>query len=238
MPSTPTPTPDAIKTTGRGGSRPRAGRKPLPWRKGAPHVKRTWFQGLNCFHVTLSLLPGLPSLRSPRMVAALSDAFRAAIAAERLAPLVWSLQRTHCHMIFEAASPEELARGMPGLVIRMARRIKRVLERKGTGFAGRFYSTILSPTTNLSRMLRYVLLNHKKHERGVPGAPRIDFASSGFWFDGWLDPPPFQVPPGPPPVAAPRSSFLREHWRMHAPIGLHEYPGPGRFTNQAPLALS
>lgn len=141
-------------------------------------------------------------------------------------------------MIVEASSPEELARGMQGLAIRMARAINRVFDRSGNLFSGRYHATLISSSWTLRNMLRYVLLKAKKHERFGPLGPLIDPASSGPWFDGWADAPQFVRSPGPPPVATPRCPFLRDYWRMHAPIGLYEYPGRGRAIHILPSAIT
>ena len=229
---------ETMESTGTwGGARRGAGRKPLPWRQGPPLVKRPFFSGLKSFHVTLSCKEGSPSLRHPLAVAALLNVFRAVVREGIIAPTAWSLQRTHCHLIVEATSPAQLSRGMQSLAIRMAFAINRVFGRKGGLFSGRYHATFISSSWTARNMLRYVLMNHKKHERFDGRVSSIDPASSGPWFDNWDGSPSCARPPGPPPVAEARCLLFSFARRTYAPIGLHELPGAGRVVDFTRVAL-
>ncbi len=209
-----------------GGSRPRSGRKPsFGANKDVPHVARPRFNQLTTFHVTLRLCAGLPSLRTFEPANTIVNVFARAVAEGRLAPVHWSIQTNHLHLVIEADSHTEHARGMQSLAVRIAKALNRVWRRKGKVFARRYFARAVAGPVQTRNVIRYVLLNRKRH-----GSRReaVDPFSSGRWFDGWeTPPPPPPAPPCPRPVAEPwpDSGLQLDCWRLFGlPISVRERP--------------
>jgi len=132
----------------------------------------------------------------------------------------FSAQSNHFHLIVEADDSNRLARGMQGLAVRLARRINRVLGRRGRVFRERYHMRALTSPRSVRNALVYVLQNFKRHR--IQLTPP-DLCSSGPWFGGWRDalaPP----PRAPPPVEPARTWLLAMGWRRHGLIGLAEAP--------------
>ena len=163
------------RPTGRGGWRPGAGRP--RGRKHVAHARRDELVGFKArlpLHVTWRLRDEVGSVRRYR-TAALA---RRAIAAAHKAGfrvLEFSLQGNHLHCLVEAASAVDLARGMQGLAIRLARGWNRVLGRSGTVFAERYHARVLRSPREVRNVLSYILLNARKHaaERGERLSARL-----------------------------------------------------------------
>jgi putative transposase len=101
--------------------------------------------------------------------------------------------------------------------------------------AERYHLRVLRTPREVRNVLRYVLLNPRRHAGRVAGSG-LDPASWVRWFDGWapgMSGP--SVPPGPSPVARARTWPLRIGWRRHGPISPDDVPGPeGRSTLDGP----
>jgi hypothetical protein len=123
---------------------------------------------------------------------------------------------------------------MQGLAIRVARRINKVLARKGPVFTDRFFERILRTPKQLRSCILYVLNNARRHaaQRGmVCEAGWIDPFSSGRYFDGWKTGAVQRVRPPPdehPTVSLPHTWLLTVGWRRHRLIGIDEVPGHKR----------
>jgi len=178
-------------------------------------------------HVTLRVVAGLPSLREKRAFRVV----RRALGDPRAggARVVhYSVQSNHVHLIVEAPDKRSLARGMQALAIRLAKRLNRSFERRGSVFADRFHARSLRTPLEVRRALAYVLNNYRKHaDRRGPHLPLsfVDACSSALWFDGW-DPAWLHAPPDPRAQRDPcpwlasgvvpaRSFLLRRGWRRH-----------------------
>lgn len=139
----------------------------------------------------------------------------------------------------EEASPEALLRsGMIGLATSLARRLNRMLGRRGKVWDGRHHRRDLESPTAVRRALLYVLQNHVHHGLARPGA--LDRFSTASEFPVWtstprpaggaasgaldasgFDPSTSQGPPG----RAPRSWLLRTGWqRAGGLLRRHEVP--------------
>ena len=188
---------------GRGGRRPRAGRKARdPRRPDRHHWIRPFHDARTPVHVTARVVDGLPNLRRPAVVRALEDAFRRRVAHPKARVVHYSIQANHVHLIVEAEDRVRLFRGLQGLFISLARTINRAVGRRGQVFAIRYHTHILATPTETRRALRYVLRNATKHTH-VAGVR--DPASSAPWFAN-------PAHPHPPPVAAPGTWLLRIGW--------------------------
>jgi hypothetical protein len=140
----------------------------------------------------------------------------------------YSIQDHHLHLVVEAAGRTALSKGMQGLNIRVAKRINKILKRKGTVFTDRYHETILKSPTQTKNGIKYVLLNARRHaaQSGMRCAPDwIDAYSSGRFFDGWrglrVRPPPDEEPT----VSEPKTWLASEGWRKLGLIPVDAVPG-------------
>src|SRR6195256_6041566 len=101
----------------RGGKRKGAGRKPKGLRAGARHDRRPEIDEASVLHVVLRVTPEVGNLRRPALYRALRDASLTTAMRERIRIVHISVQRTHVHMLVEAADNEMLGRGMQGFQI-------------------------------------------------------------------------------------------------------------------------
>jgi putative transposase len=218
-----------------GGSRRGAGRKPGPRPKTA-HRIRPAHRGWQPVHVTLRA--GVRKLRSERIFGALQRGFRRSLqrAPEHFRVLHFSIQCDHVHLIVEAANNQALSRGMQGLSISIARRVNRLLGRRGRFWVDRFHARALENPRSVRYALVYVLANFRKHAaRRYPAG--IDRYSSAPLFDGWLLTPrqrtaidrvAAQAFESPHLVARARTWLARVGWRRHGSISLTDEPArPG-----------
>src|SRR6187402_2877001 len=148
---------------GRGGVRAGAGRPKL-----RPHLRRTEHRARPSHragepvHVTLRALSR--SLRSQYVAPTVLRALRASNRdAFRIAH--YSLQENHLHLLVEAESKAELLSGMRGLMVRIARRVNRLLFRRGTFWADRWHGRALTSPREVRNALVYVINNRAKHSR-------------------------------------------------------------------------
>src|SRR5262247_223784 len=81
-------------------------------RSSVPHSARPEVRGV-C-HVVLRVRRGLPWLRTPKTYRVLEGAFRAGKEKQGFALVQYSVQRDHLHLLVEADSKQELARGNAG----------------------------------------------------------------------------------------------------------------------------
>jgi putative transposase len=218
-----------------GGARRGAGRKPGPRPKTAHRIRPT-HRGWQPVHVTLRA--GFRMMRSESIFGAVERAFRRSLqrAPEHFRVLQFSIQSDHVHLIVEAASNQALSRGMQGLSVSIARRVNRLLGRRGRFWADRFHARALENPRSVRSALVYVLANFRKHAtRRYPAG--IDRFSSAPLFDGWrltlrertaVDQIAAQVFDSGPVVAHARTWLARVGWRRHGPISLTEEPArPG-----------
>ncbi len=169
-------------TTGWGGSRPGAGRKPGPNPR-IRHAPREKFGRNHPSHVTLKVRSDVPSLRIRKCVKGLERSFAEACERGDFRLVQYSIQSNHVHMIVEATGTEALARGMKSIAARFARAVNRSFQRRGPVLVDRYHSRALKTPTEVRNALKYVLLNAQKHEKRALKV--LDPASSARWFDGW-----------------------------------------------------
>ena len=143
----------------------------------------------------------------------------------------YSLQSNHVHLMIEARNREALGRGMKAIGARLARAVNRVCRRSGRVFADRYHLHVLKTPREVRAVLRYVLLNARKHARRLSKAVILDPASSSRWFDGWRREALAKVvrddegPPLPKPVAQARTWLLKIGWRRHGLLDPADVPG-------------
>jgi hypothetical protein len=173
--------------------------------------------------VTLKVLPGVPSLRTVRLVREIERSFAAGCDWGDFRLVHYSLQSNHAHLLVEATGCEALGRGMAAVGVRLARAVNRVFGRRGRVLAERFHLRVLRTPREVRRALAYVLLNARRHARGALRAVGLDPASSARWFDGWRSVPPMGG--GTLAVARARTWLLRTGWRKHGLLDPAEQPG-------------
>ena len=221
-----------------GGRRKGAGRKPKGERAGVSHAPRAPLAARFPAHVTMKLLRGLPRLRSKSEYAALRAAFAAgctgcarATSGGTFRLCHYAVLNDHLHLLVEATDRRALSRGLQGLLIRVAKALNRLWQRKGTVFADRYHDRILKTPREVRNALIYVLANGKKHaaegrEVAVPQA--IDTFTSAPWFDGFRESVTVRgIEAMPRPVTDSRTWMLTIGWRRHGLLSVHELPATG-----------
>jgi REP element-mobilizing transposase RayT len=165
-------------------------------------------------HVTLKVRRHVYQLRSRRCASVIHRALLAKLdyPAGRIAQ--FSIQRDHVHLLVEADDRRALARLVQGLAIRIAKRLNRVMGKRGAVFADRYHSRLLRTPTEVRNTLVYVLQNARTHlvqfGHKLPAAWTDDEFSSAPWFGGWATA--GRPPRDPPPVAAARTWLLGVGW--------------------------
>lgn len=213
---------------GRGGARPGAGRKCLPaQQRRTPHRRRAAHRAAHPVHVTLRA--ATRSLRSRFVSNTVIRALRASNSAH-FRVVHYSVQETHLHLIVEADSTTALSSGMRGLMVRLARRVNRVLFRRGRFWADRWHGRVLTRPRQVRNALVYVLQNRLKHcaprhsdARGA--ALLLDPLSSAQWFCGFATPLPSGFRSIGPPCAVPAKTWLLTvGWLRYGRIRMGETP--------------
>jgi hypothetical protein len=216
-----------------GGAREGAGRKAAA-RARVLHRRREDFPGRLPGLVTIRVRKDVPSLRIVRLVGALERGFRRGAERGDFRVVHYSVQHDHVHLLVEAEGARALARGMKSVTARLARAVNRIHGRRGPVVDGRFHHRALATPLEVRSALTYVLLNSRKHaaargEALEARAPTPDPASSGRWFDGWMNP----IPSAPrPAVARAQTWLLRAGWQRHGLIRTDEIPGGRTFRTR------
>jgi REP element-mobilizing transposase RayT len=181
--------------------------------------------------VTLRLLPGLPSLRTVRLVQAIEASFAKGCERGSFRLVHYSLQGNHAHLIVEAHDREALGRGMKAIGSRLARAVNRIAGRSGRVLADRYHLRLLPTPKEVRSALRYVLLNARRHaadaHKKVSKIVRLDPASSARWFDGWRRHIATATMARAPVVAVARARtwLLKLGWRRHGLLDPADVPG-------------
>ncbi len=134
-------------------------------------------------HVTTRLLPGLPSLRRRSEYGVILDAFAKGCNRFGFRLVEYSVMSNHLHLLVEAKSREALARGMQGLLVRIAKALNKLWQRRGRVFRDRYHDQVLKTPRQVRNALVYVLHNAKRH--GARLRLALDYYSSAAHFAGW-----------------------------------------------------
>ena len=185
-----------------------------------PHSCRPDVNG--AIHVVLRVRRGLPGMRTPRAWRVLERAFRKGKQRNGMKLLHYSVQEDHLHLVVEVYKREHLSRGMQGLAIRLAKALNKHWHRKGTVFSDRYYGRQVKTHSELRRVVRYVLMNAKKHGTELPGYEGLpDPFSSAPWFVFWCESAELRRPNRTPPVVL----ELFSKYEYCGYISLKESPG-------------
>lgn len=205
-----------------GGRRKGAGRKPAPGLRRMEHRTRPVHRAAHPVHVTLRSV--LRSLRHPFVFPTVRAAIRSLreLREESFRIVEFSVQGNHVHLLIEAADATALRVGVQSLVIRIARRVNRLLMRRGKVWADRFHARALTSPRAVRRALVYVLANHRKHAGGSVAA--LDPCSSAMDFEGFRE---RQSPcraPRQRATSPPKTWLLERGWKRHGLISVAEIP--------------
>jgi putative transposase len=226
-----------------GGRRQGAGRKARAKRGNVRHEARPVHRASEPVHVTLR--SGVRSLRSAFVFPTLRGAIRDLNRRwkERFRVVHFSVQSDHLHLLVEATDRKALLGGVRGLSVSVARRLNRLVFRRGRVIEDRWHGRALSTPRAVRHALVYLLANFKKHESLV--GTGVDAFSSAPYFSG------FAELAGRLPVVSdllrvagrdgargspgeePRTWLLRAGWRHHGLISVHEAPRGRRQRRRA-----
>ncbi len=205
----------------RGGKRRGAGRKLRVRQRHTPHRERPLHCAAHPVHVTLRA--ALRSLRSQQLRNTVLGSLRESN--RRSFRIVhYSIQHNHLHLIVEADDRAALSRGLRGLAVRVARRVNKLLFRRGRFWADRWHGRPLTSPRQVRHALVYVLQNFRKHSAISLGAA-LDPLSSAEWFYGLAESLPAGFRSiGPPATQASQTWLLRSGWLRHGRIRPAESP--------------
>jgi hypothetical protein len=110
---------------------------------------------------------------------------------------------------------------MKGLLVRIARGLNRLWNRRGSVLDDHYHARALKTPREVRNALVYVLQNARKHGVRMNGA---DPCSSGVSFDGWTAMSHAALAKLAAPIARARSWLLSVGWRKHGRIALNERP--------------
>ena len=218
-----------IKFRTWGGKRKGAGRKRSGRRKVA-HRRREDFAKCYPSHVTLRFIDSLPSMRRRKTFKAIRAAMYVAMKHQGFRIVHLSIQSNHVHLICEATDRTAMARGIQGFKISAAKKLNKVLGRKGTIFAERYHAELLTTPTQVRNAICYCLNNWRRHGEDRKATVRVDHYSTGYWFHGWKERGPLMEEPSGEevlPSCKPQTWLLKDGWeRGGGPISLYDRPGP------------
>lgn len=185
-------------------------------RRNVSHLRRPDHVARCPVHVTLRAAKGVPSLRTELVQNLLKRALKNQARRDYgtgFQVVHFSIQDDHLHLTVEAkgATAEQIAkhprlvsqrakhgletkdrdmlrRGVAGLAIAFARRLNRILGRRGKVWADRHHRRELGTPTEVRNALVYVFQNHIHHGARVYGVGLTDRFSTGPSFDGWAEP--------------------------------------------------
>jgi putative transposase len=213
---------------GRGGKREGAGRKPKGDRAGVSHAARSALASRFPVHVTVKLRERLPAMRRKEAYAALRAAFAAGCDRFGFRLVHYAVLNDYLHFLVEAPARRALSRGVQGLLVRIARTLNRLWQRRGRVFTDRYHDHILRSPREVRNALRYVFGNGKKHAaegRAVSVPQAIDTYTSAPWFDGFRET--FVVRGLEAivrPVTTAHTWLLTIGWRRHGLLSVAELP--------------
>lgn len=224
-----------------GGARKGAGRPAQGPRPSERHTKRPPLRASHPVHVVLRAASDIGSLRVRAIYAAIREATVTAAKHEDFRIVHFSIQRSHLHLMCEAANRNALSKGIKSFAGSAAKHINRAVStserrRTGTVFPDRYHLRILTTPRAVRNCIAYVLNNWRHHgedRAAVAAGWTIDPFSSGATFRGWKElegvADAWTLPATYRPLVVwePKTWLLREGWLRHRRIGAYEVPGEG-----------
>ena len=212
-------------------------------RRGRPHKKRAkfWYgqhklrpriSGREPILITARVSRAAGNLRRRRIYHAVRRALAVAQLRTRFRIVHLSIQRTHLHLLVEAADHAALSRGMQGFLISAARRINAAISprHRGTVFPDRYHERVVDSPAQCRNALSYVLNNWRHHGDDRDRDWLVDPLSSASNFSGWreLSRRELRFPPlegAALPTSASETWLLRVGWTRQRAISVLEIPG-------------
>ena len=142
-----------------------------------------------------------------------------------------SIQDDHLHLVVEATgiretgmkdAPDALRAGVSGFLIAFAKRLNRLLHRKGKVWGDRWHGRELPSPREVRNTLVYVFRNFAKHGAYIFGDGLVDHLSSASRFDGWTRGVVTIIDPESWPRASPMTWLLETGWRLHGLLDPNE----------------
>jgi REP element-mobilizing transposase RayT len=192
-----------------------------------PHQARPVQRPGEPVHVTLrtKFSPLRHQFVFPTVRGAIAAANRRARTLGRFRVAHFSIQHDHIHLIVEAVDRKALWNGVRGLSVSLARRINRLVFRRGQFIADRWHGRALRSPRAVRHALVYVLGNFRKHTRSTS---LVDAFSSAPYFTGFVELVNCQNTSNcharASPVEPARSWLLARGWRQHGDISVLETP--------------
>ena len=206
----------------RGGARRGSGPKRKSPRKKVRHAKREHIEGPSICHVTLCIESGIPNLRKPAIFRVIEGVFRSKKRCKSFQLVHFSVQRNHFHLVVEVDSNEDLATGMQGLKVSLARQLNTHLGRSGSFFADRYHAVLVKKVLQTKNVMRYVFTNAKKHGITIPEG-ELDPYTSAHYFRGWSEVRATPVDKD-APIMPPRSCLLAEPALFYGFVSVYAEP--------------
>ncbi len=150
--------------------------------------------------VTLRARQGLPSLRAQVVSDILRDVLhrqRTRRYAKAFQVVEFTIQDDHLHLVVEATgmvatgiidARDALRSGVSGLVISFAKRLNKLLSRRGKVWGDRFHTRELGSPREVRTALVYVFRNVARHGTSMYGFGIVDPMSSAPRFKRWTAP--------------------------------------------------
>lgn len=212
-----------------GGARRGAGRKPVRRKAGSrsrvPHRVRPEHKWRYPVHITLRAHKGLPLFRRERVYRILKGVIAGAHR-DDFRVTHYSVQGDHLHLLIETNDKASLSSRIRSLVIRMALRLNKRLDRKGAVWGDRYHRRDLKSIREVRNALVYVLFNFKKHRGYARDAELVDPFSSALWTSGWhpRHRPRRIASDEAPPVEPPETWLLGIGWQRYGLLRANEGP--------------
>jgi len=164
-----------------------AGRKRKDGRRGPgmPHKPRPGLAGRFPVHVTWRMRRGVWNLRTRRCFSALSKALAAGGDKFGFRLAHYAVLGDHIHLLVEAEDERALSRGMKGLGVRVARKLNRVMQRRGNVVLERYDARILRTPTEVKHARNYLRTN-AHHHYGLVGVDPFASATALIAPKTWL----------------------------------------------------
>ena len=180
-------------------------------------------------HVVIRVREENPSLRCAGGWAAVRGALSTQLRRRDFRICHISVQRMHVHLMVETDNAKELASGMGGFQIALAKRIDAWLGTRGEVFSDRYFATPLRTPARVRHALSYILNNWRKHgeDRAERSLAAMDPYSSAGGGQAWRE---FRTPSEDRrwrcPIATPQYWGLTTGWTRHGPSSFLARPLP------------